>query len=93
MGEAYLMTFIIVWAASAAVIALVMTARISKCKRPLLMAAKSSLSGIASMMLVNVLASFTGVSLSVNYVTVSCAVLLGAPGAVLMLVTQAISGL
>ncbi|MEA4912939.1 MAG: pro-sigmaK processing inhibitor BofA family protein [Oscillospiraceae bacterium] len=58
---------------------------LSKAKRPGLAALKSAAGGIASLLAVNSLASFTGVALTLNYVTVCVCALLGLPGTLLLL--------
>ena len=83
------MGFIIIWAAYIILSAFFVLRHIAKCKKPLGMALKTSLSGIAAMMLVNAVQTVTGVAITVNYVTVSIAVVLGLPGTILMLVIRA----
>jgi len=81
-------TFKIIWLAALALCSVIMVIKIAKSRRPMLSAFKSSLSGMASLMVINVLSTLTGVSLAVNYVTVSCVVVLGAPGALFLLVVH-----
>lgn len=82
------MTFIIIWAAGLLIAALVVATKIAKCKKPVVMALRTSLSGLAALMIVNAFQALTGFAIAVNYVTVCCAVVLGAPGTVLLLVLR-----
>lgn len=82
------MLLIILWLVPLATGAAMIVTVITKCKHPFRAALKTSLSGLAGMMLVNVLVSFTGVSIAVNYITVSCAVVLGLPGTVMLLIMK-----
>ena len=84
------MGFIMIWAGFMVTAAFFVLRRIAKCKKPFGMALRTSLSGIAAMMIVNALQAFTGVAITINYVTVSLAVLLGLPGTILMLIIRAI---
>lgn len=58
-------------------------------KHPLGRAAQSALGGIAALAAVDVLASYTGVALALNYATAFVAVVLGAPGVVMLLLVRA----
>ena len=86
------MGLIIIWIAFIIMSAFFVLRHIAKCKNPFGMALKTSLSGLAAMMVVNAAQSFTGVAITVNYITVSIAVVLGLPGTILMLVIRALYG-
>ena len=57
-------------------------------KHPLLNALKSAGCGAAALGAVNLLAGFTGVTIALNYATSFVAVVLGAPGVVLLLLAR-----
>ncbi len=59
-----------------------------RAKRPVLRALGSAVCGIASLGAVNLLAGFTGVSIALNYVTSFVAVVLGAPGVIMLLLLR-----
>ena len=59
-----------------------------KTKHPLFYALKSAGCGAAALGAVNLLAGFTGVTIALNYVTSFVAVVLGAPGVVLLLILR-----
>lgn len=59
-------------------------------KRPLSRAAQSAFGGIAALAAVDVLAGYTGVALALNYATAFVAVVLGAPGVVMLLLLRAV---
>ena len=53
-------------------------------------AAQSAFGGIAALAAVDVLAGYTGVALALNYATAFVAVVLGAPGVVMLLLLRAV---
>lgn len=59
-------------------------------RRPLVRAAQSAFGGIAALAAVDVLAGYTGVALALNYATAFVAVVLGAPGVVMLLLLRAV---
>ena len=59
-------------------------------RRPLVRAAQSAFGGIAALSAVDVLAGYTGVALALNYATAFVAVVLGAPGVVMLLLLRAV---
>ncbi len=78
----------IIFLAAFAFILFLYVKHFSKNNKPFAGALKSSLCGVASFMAVNCLASFTGVSLAVNYFTVAFTALLGIPGTIAILLIK-----
>lgn len=62
------------------------------CKRGVRRAAQSALCGCCALGLVNALSAFTGVAIALNYATAFIAVVLGAPGVVLLLALRPLLG-
>lgn len=60
----------------------------SKAKRPMCRALGSAVCGAASLGAVNLMAGYTGVSIALNYATAFVAVVLGAPGVILLLLLR-----
>ena len=79
------MFFIIIWAAGMILCGYIMAKRYARCKKPFVAALISSSAGLAAHMGINAIATLTGVFVAVNYVTVSCSVILGIPGVIAML--------
>lgn len=63
-------------------------AALRRAKRPFTKALGSAVCGAAALGAVNLLAAYTGVALALNYATAFVAVVLGAPGVVLLLVLR-----
>ncbi|MDO4566805.1 MAG: pro-sigmaK processing inhibitor BofA family protein [Oscillospiraceae bacterium] len=63
----------------------------AKSARPFASGFYPALGGLAALAGVNALSFFTGVSIAVNYATAAAAVLLGAPGVVLLLALRALA--
>lgn len=59
-----------------------------RARRPFARALGSAVCGVGALGAVNLLAGYTGVALAVNHVTAFAAVVLGAPGVVLLLVLR-----
>jgi len=85
------MLFIIVWAVGMIVCGYVMAKRYARCRKPFAAALISSLTGLAAHMGINAISTITGVFVSVNYVTVSCSVIVGIPGVIAMLLLKIFS--
>lgn len=62
----------------------------SKSRHPLLSAAKSAVSGISAMLLVNLVSGHTGCYIAVNAATVFVSTVLSLPGVICMLVMKII---
>lgn len=60
----------------------------SKAKHPMRRALGSAVCGAASLGAVNLMAGYTGVSIALNYATAFVAVVLGAPGVILLLLLR-----
>lgn len=56
-----------------------------KSKKPIVKGTASALSGAAALGAVNLLASYTGVGIALNYASAFIAVVLGVPGVIMML--------
>ena len=82
------MLLIIFWLVLLIAGAVAVVTKIARCKRPFRTALTTSLSGLAAMVVVNLLGSITGVSIAFNYMTVSCAVVLGLPGTIMLLIMK-----
>ncbi len=78
-------TAVYLFCALAAVGYLLCLLRVEKPVRSFL---RGALGGVAALMAVNVLSSWTAVGIAVNAVTVGCAALLGTPGAILLLLVR-----
>ena len=63
-----------------------------KQKKPFAAGFWPAVGGLTALAAVNALASFTGVAITINAVTAACAVVLGAPGVVLLLALRALAG-
>lgn len=63
-------------------------AALSKTAHPFFNALKSACCGAAALGAVNLMAGFTGVTIALNYATSFVAVVLGAPGVVLLLLVR-----
>ncbi|WP_367924882.1 pro-sigmaK processing inhibitor BofA family protein [uncultured Ruthenibacterium sp.] len=61
---------------------------LSKTKHPFFSALKSAFCGAAALGAVNLMAGFTGVTIALNYATSFVAIVLGAPGVVLLLLMR-----
>ena len=60
----------------------------SRCRHPFLTAARSSISGVGAMLLVNLLSGYTGCYIAVNTATVFVSSVLSLPGVVCLLVMK-----
>ncbi|MEG0913239.1 MAG: pro-sigmaK processing inhibitor BofA family protein [Oscillospiraceae bacterium] len=63
---------------------------IARCRHPFKAAIKSALSGIASLMVINLLSGMTTVGIGINVLTVACSAVLGISGTILMLIVNLI---
>lgn len=61
-----------------------------RARRPFLRVLGSAVCGVAALGAVDLLANYTGVSVALNYATSFVAVVLGAPGVVLLLLLRAL---
>ena len=75
------------WLAAAAAVVLF---NVGRCGNRSLAAIKAILSGVASMMAVNAVGSFTSCFIPVNYVTVFVCSVLGLPGTLMLLISKLI---
>ena len=62
----------------------------NRARRPFLRVLGSAVCGMAALGAVNLLAGYTGVAVALNYATSFVAVVLGAPGVVLLLLLRAL---
>ena len=74
-----------VFLAAGMVCALVVAIAATRAKHPIRTALASGVLGTACLGAVNLTAVYTGVSIALSYGTALCAVVLGAPGVILML--------
>lgn len=63
-------------------------AALRRARRPLLRALGSAVCGVGALGAVNLLAGYTGVALALNYATAFVAVVLGAPGVIMLLLLR-----
>ena len=62
----------------------------SRCRHPVITAAKNSISGVSAMLLVNILSGYTGCYIAINAATVFVASVLSLPGVVCLLIMKII---
>ena len=75
-------------ALGAAVLLVAVGLAAGRSRKPVRMAFSAALTGTGALGAVNLLAGYTGVALALNYVTAFAAVVLGAPGVLLLLVLR-----
>jgi len=74
----------------AALITVVVSWGFSKCRKPLLTAVKSAVSGVSALLMVNIFSGYTGCYIAVNAATVFIATVLSLPGVFSLLVLKII---
>lgn len=60
----------------------------TKCEKPFLTALKSAITGVGSLLLVNLVSGFTGCYIAVNYYTAFIATVLSLPGVCALLIMR-----
>ncbi|MBQ3588285.1 MAG: pro-sigmaK processing inhibitor BofA family protein [Oscillospiraceae bacterium] len=75
---------------SAAVIFTAVTLGFCRCRHPLLAAARSAVSGLSAMLLVNLTSAYTGCYIAVNTATVFVSTVLSLPGVLCLLIMKII---
>ena len=75
---------------SAAVISAFVTISFCRCRHPILTAARSAVSGLSALLLVNLTSAYTGCYIAVNTATVFVSTVLSLPGVLCLLIIKLI---